>query len=52
MKEYRIYETQKARGDQGTCAVCGKPIMSGDSMKYAETVAGLTGEMKEGEQNG
>ena len=40
MKQYAIYETKKVRGDQGACIVCGKAIMSGDSMKYAETTQG------------
>ena len=40
MKQYAIYETKKARGDQGNCIVCSQPIKEGEPFKYAETTPG------------
>jgi len=33
MKEYKIYEVKKARGDQGNCLVCGEKIKTGDAFR-------------------
>lgn len=33
MKEYKIYEVKKARGNQGNCLVCGKEIKAGEAFK-------------------
>lgn len=39
-REYRIYETLKARQDMENCVVCGNQIFKGQAFKYAEPSLG------------